>query len=352
MHTAHATLVLVKKHIQFSTEIPSEESDDELLLTSLAKPKLLAKYKHFVIARPQTSDSDDELDFLPKKTHRGSVSTRRSGVRVERPKKALKLQAPKADTGPSTHSTHKEQRGPGYGAEETCTDAEILLHSREVHVIVRPTGFLDLPPEAILLCLWNLPFEDIERCRTLNRQIYRLISGSLHMRYRAKQDRAGMEENHYAFQGQSWSIPERISKLHDLEKRWLEFRPTVIYQLNIKHTDFPQVTADYFLAPYRIGGELRGVRYIQTSGSDELETTFTLVDFVKPLVAFGAAIEEHDLIAAVHLYVLLHFFPLTSHSYILEHFGPIKRADGRYAIIPLSGCTILEMLSRRTTPFG
>lgn len=220
----------------------------------------------------------------------------------------------------------------------------------------RRTGFLNLPREVILLCLWDLPFEDIKRCRTLNRQIYNFISSCAYMRYRAKQDMAGVEENHCAFQGQQWAIPEKVSKLHDLEKRWLEFRPTAVYKFDVPDSGIPKVTSDYFLVPHDIGGESKAVKYIQTSSGGcecELKGNFTFIDFVKPFVAFGAAIEEHDLIAAVHLYVRLHIFSvILSLTYVSEHSRPFKRAVGRHVIISLSGCTILEVLGRGTAPFG
>ncbi|KAJ7199575.1 hypothetical protein GGX14DRAFT_572604 [Mycena pura] len=254
----------------------ADESDDELLLT----PKTHHMYKHSVCALPQTRtpDSDDELDLLsPNKTHHSfrSACTRD-------------------------------------GCNDSSVDGRVLKGPRKLYrhvgggktrVTVYPTGFLDLPPEVILLCLWDLPFEDIERCLTLNRQIYTLVSGCAHMRYRAKQDRAGVEENHYAFQGQPWTIPERMAKLRDLEKRWLEFRPTTIHKLTIHNTGFLKVTADYFLTPHHINGESsKAIKYIKTSGGGcELESTFTVIDFTKPFVAFGTAIEEHDLIAAVYL---------------------------------------------------
>jgi hypothetical protein len=291
----------------------ADESDDELLLTFTSSK---AHHKHSVCV-PQTPDSDDELesddaddelDLLPRnKTRHSSACTRyRHAQRTQ-----------------DMDTMNSDPNADGEGAQDTCTDTESILRPSKTRVTVCPSGFLDLPREVILLCLWDLPFEDIERCRTLNRKIYSLISGCPRMRYRAKQHRAGVEENHYTLRGQpSWPIPERISKLRDLEKRWLEFRPTAIYnELKVHNTAMPKVTSDYLLAPHVIGDKLTGVKYIQTSSGGcglERELRFTLIEFAKPSVAFGAAIEEHDLIAAVQLYVFI-FFPVILLIYMLEH---------------------------------
>ena len=291
--TASATLVVRGKTQRPVENSTADESDDELLLTTKTCTQLTTKtrthHKHSVCALPQTRtpDSDDELDLLsPNKTH------------------------------PSSRSACTRD-----GYNDSSVDGWVLKGPRKIYRQTRvTTGFLDLPPELILLCLRGLPFEDIERCLTLNRQIYSLVRGCAHIRYRAKQDRAGVEENHYAFQGQPWTIPERMDKLRDLEKRWLEFRPTSIHKLIVHNTaGLPKVTADYFLAPHCMNGEKsKGVKYIKTSGGGgELESTFTIIDFTKPFVTFGTAIEEHDLIAAVYLYVLLRFL-LSSYSYVLE----------------------------------
>jgi hypothetical protein len=282
-----ATLVRGKKQRAMPVEnSTADESDDELLLVTTTKPHRYRYHKHSVCALPQTPDSDDELDLLSPKTRPSSTSACRRD-----------------------------------GYNDPSVDSQMLKGPRKIYRQTRvTTGFLDLPPELILLCLRGLPFEDIERCLTLNRQIYSLVRGCAHIRYRAKQDRAGVEENHYAFQGQPWTIPERMAKLRNLEKRWLEFRPTSIHKLIVHNTaGLPKVTADYFLAPHCMNGEKsKGVKYIKTSGGGgELESTFTIIDFTKPFVTFGTAIEEHDLIAAVYLYVLLRFL-LSSYSYMLE----------------------------------
>jgi hypothetical protein len=309
----------------------AEESDDELLLTSTKThhKHSVSHHKHSVCALGEL-ESDDELDLLQLSPRNKTRHTSRCACTsvdsclLNRGPNVRKLHrhANRTQDMHCTRSSDPNADGEGAHAQDRCTDTEIIVHvlrpSKTRVTTVCPTGFLDLPHEVILLCLWDLPFGDIERCRTLNRQIYSLISGCAHMQYRAKQDRAGVEENHYAFQGQPWPIPERISKLCDQEKRWLEFRPTATYNFEVRNTGCPKVTPDFFLAPHMINGEQKAVKYIRTGTSLSGRDTFTLVDFTKPFVDFGAAIEEHDLIAAIHLYVLLHFFSVILLIYVLE----------------------------------
>jgi hypothetical protein len=289
-----------------------DDSDDEILLTSHTMPY---KYRARPVAMrplpqdPNTDESDDEIDLLPPRMPR-----RKRRDRYDSPVYGRVLKRAKCDPFTSADD------------QDADLDDEILLSPRKTRhkSVTEPfcppstTRFLDLPHEVILLCLWDLPFEDIKWCRTLNRRIRGLIDGCPQMTYRGEQDKAGVEENPYAFQDKSPS--DRMTDLRDLEERWLEFRPTAIYERSIRNTSFPQVAADYYLAPHIVGGESTAVRYTRTCHGD-LEEPLHLLEFSKPFVTFGTAFEEHDLIAAVHLYVLLHSF-LSSCSYVLEYLRP------------------------------
>ncbi|KAJ7152096.1 hypothetical protein C8R46DRAFT_1042963 [Mycena filopes] len=167
-----------------------------------------------------------------------------------------------------------------------------------------PPQFLDLPPELILSCLANLPRVDIDSCvKCGNRLLHGIIASSVLLRYLREQELAGVEEN----PSLPWAlgISERLAKLKERETAWqnfsglsthsiaLDFVPTGIYELG----------SDIFLVGNPADPLTRmstGVKYVNTSpASNSTPSEWGEVKADKPVIDFGTALEEHDLLAMV-----------------------------------------------------
>ncbi|KAJ7875446.1 hypothetical protein B0H13DRAFT_1009175 [Mycena leptocephala] len=161
--------------------------------------------------------------------------------------------------------------------------------------------FLSLPPELILACLANLSFSDLDSCSQCgNRLLRNIIDTSVLLRYRRRQDRAGLEENSYV--ASHLSISDRLENLQRREESWLNFAPRLTHTITI---DFPtpglyDLTSDiYFVGDTADPntGLCTAVKAIHTSPG--FETQWRTINAGRPIIDFGTALEEHDLIAIV-----------------------------------------------------
>ncbi|KAJ6535754.1 hypothetical protein B0H19DRAFT_1271476 [Mycena capillaripes] len=162
--------------------------------------------------------------------------------------------------------------------------------------------FLSLPSELILACLVNLPSADLDSClKCRNRLLRSIILNSVFLRYRRAQELAGVEEN--ADRPLNLGISDRLACLRRREASWLTFAPRSRHTIS---TDF-QTTGLYDLTSeiYFVGDTAdpntslcTSLKYVYTSPGTEASQWHT-INAGKPIVDFGTALEEHDLIAMV-----------------------------------------------------
>lgn len=160
--------------------------------------------------------------------------------------------------------------------------------------------FLNLPPELILACLADLPFSDLDCLRCGNRLLRDIIDNSVLLRYRRKQERAGLEENlHIA---SDLGLSDRLENLERREESWLNFTPRSTHTITI---DFPtpglyDLTSDMYHVGATVDpntGLCTAVKSICTSPG--FEAQWRTINAGGPIIDFGTALEEHDLIAIV-----------------------------------------------------
>ncbi|KAJ7093422.1 hypothetical protein B0H15DRAFT_832283 [Mycena belliarum] len=170
-----------------------------------------------------------------------------------------------------------------------------------------PLQLLDLPPELILACLVDLPYTDLSSClKTRNRLLYNIIANSVLIRYRLVQDKACVAENSPRMADSS--ILDRLAALRRHEADWLNFTPRSRHTLTIdfETSGVYDLTSDVYLVgntPDPITSLCTGIKYIHTS-PDADAPRWQLVEAGKPIIDFGTALEEHDLIAMVTYNVL------------------------------------------------
>ncbi|KAF8173964.1 hypothetical protein K438DRAFT_1728158 [Mycena galopus ATCC 62051] len=162
--------------------------------------------------------------------------------------------------------------------------------------------FLRLPPELILACLASLPFNDLDSCLKCGSRLLRdIIRESVFLRYRREQKRAGVEENPNLTS--NLAVADRLAELRRRETNWLSFTPlsTHTIALDFETTGLYDLTSDmYFVGDTADPntGLCTGIKYMRTSPGSEAPE-WRAIDCGKPIIDFGTALEEHDLIAMV-----------------------------------------------------
>jgi hypothetical protein len=163
-------------------------------------------------------------------------------------------------------------------------------------------NFLHLPPELILACLSHLPLSDIFSCVKSGNRLFRdIILASVSIRYRREQARAGVEEN--TTQTSDFVISDRLYDLRRRELNWLTFAPNsrLTVPIDFQPTGLYDLTSDiYFIGDTADSNTLlsTAIRYMHTSPGSE-PPVWGRIDAEKPIIDFGTALQEHDLIAFV-----------------------------------------------------
>ncbi|KAJ6484043.1 hypothetical protein C8R45DRAFT_1000026 [Mycena sanguinolenta] len=158
---------------------------------------------------------------------------------------------------------------------------------------------LELPPELILACLENLPFNDLDAClETGNRLIRDLIRDSVVIQYRRKQLRAGVEENPQL--ASDLVVSDRLLELQRREDDWQNFSPRSTHgiTLDFETSGLYDLGSDIYFVGDSPDPKTRmctAIKAIHTSPGAEWRT----IDCGRSIVDFGTALEEHDLIAMV-----------------------------------------------------
>ncbi|KAJ7354226.1 hypothetical protein DFH08DRAFT_42273 [Mycena albidolilacea] len=159
--------------------------------------------------------------------------------------------------------------------------------------------FLQLPSELILACLESLPFDDLDSClKCGNRRLADIIHGSVFIQYRHEQKRAGVEETPLA---SNLAVADRLGYLKDREANWLSFAPRSTHTLPIhfETTGLYDLTSDIYFVGDTADPTSRTctrIKYICTTPGPE---SWHTIDVGKPILDFGTALEEHDLIAII-----------------------------------------------------
>ncbi|KAJ7191284.1 hypothetical protein GGX14DRAFT_601033 [Mycena pura] len=173
--------------------------------------------------------------------------------------------------------------------------------------------FLDLPPELILACLVHLPFNDLTTCLNAgNRLLHDILADSVLMRYRAEQEYAGIEENLHVLS--NLVISDRLKELRRREEDWLDFSPRARHTitLDFRTTGLYDLAADIYMVgdtPDPATSLCTAIKYVYTSpGPDTAQ--WHCINAGRPIVDFGTALEEHDLIAIVT------YAPVAAHSQV------------------------------------
>ncbi|KAJ7192325.1 hypothetical protein GGX14DRAFT_595855 [Mycena pura] len=160
---------------------------------------------------------------------------------------------------------------------------------------------LTLPSELILACLAHLPFSDLTSCLKVgNRFLRDIILTSVLIRYRLELERYGVEET--AALTSHLVISDRIQELRNREANWLNFTPRSRYTISVdfKTTSIYDLVSDVYLVGDTADpttGLCKALKYIHTSGTETPQ--WNRIDIGKPIIDFGLALEEHDLLAAV-----------------------------------------------------
>ncbi|KAJ7150076.1 hypothetical protein C8R43DRAFT_497076 [Mycena crocata] len=161
---------------------------------------------------------------------------------------------------------------------------------------------LDLPPELILSCLAHLNLTDIHSClKAGNRVLASVIVNSVLIRYRLELGRACVEES--MKQAGNQALADRLASLRTREDNWRNFTPRSRHTVAV---DF-QTSGIYDLASdvYLVGDRgdspmplCTGLKYMVTPPGPE-GPEWRRIEAGKPIIDFGVALAEHDLIAMV-----------------------------------------------------
>ncbi|KAF7312002.1 hypothetical protein MIND_00212100 [Mycena indigotica] len=165
---------------------------------------------------------------------------------------------------------------------------------------------LDLPPELLLECVAYLSVRDVLACFRGNRQLHAVLASSAALRYRLLQAQLAVVENphHPALPG--LVAAERLALLEAREERWMALKPLSRHTLGLEfeNAGIYDVTGDYFLVgdvpDAQAGSMCRAIKYVATAPADDGELPeWRRIWVGKPIVDFGMAVEELDLIAVV-----------------------------------------------------
>ncbi|KAJ7697230.1 hypothetical protein B0H17DRAFT_1328952 [Mycena rosella] len=162
--------------------------------------------------------------------------------------------------------------------------------------------FLGLPSELILECLVHLPYADMISClKTGNRLLHDIITNSVLIRYRVEEHRACVDENP-AQTGNS-VVADRLAALRRREDNWLNFTPVSRQTLVIDFvtSGVYDLASDIYLVgdtPDPNASLCTAIKYIYISPGVEAPQ-WQSINARKPVIDFGTALEEHDLIAMV-----------------------------------------------------
>ncbi|KAJ6572810.1 hypothetical protein DFH09DRAFT_1152731 [Mycena vulgaris] len=159
---------------------------------------------------------------------------------------------------------------------------------------------LNLPPELILACLAEVPYADLSSCLATGNRLLRdlIINSPVLKRYHQEREAACVEVN----PSSDAAVSDLLADLRRREEAWLHFAPQFRHTIPI---DF--VTSGvYDLASdvYLVGDTpaantllSTGLKYVHTSPGEAPQ--WQRLDAGKPIIDFGTALEEHDLIAVV-----------------------------------------------------
>ncbi|KAJ7304746.1 hypothetical protein DFH08DRAFT_654716, partial [Mycena albidolilacea] len=161
---------------------------------------------------------------------------------------------------------------------------------------------LDLPPEIILACLLHLSFHDLNSClRCGNRLLHDIITNSVLLRYRRKQELAGVEGNPFFLSNSGTSY--RRADLRTREVNWLSFSPrsTRAIPPDFESGGIYDLASDIYLVGNRADpntGLCTTINYMYTSPRLDLPE-WREINAGRSIIDFGTTLEEHDLIAMV-----------------------------------------------------
>ncbi|KAJ6612856.1 hypothetical protein B0H10DRAFT_2222746 [Mycena sp. CBHHK59/15] len=166
-----------------------------------------------------------------------------------------------------------------------------------------PLHLLDLPTELVVACLAYLDFRDIESCLdTGNRLLRETIENSVLIQYQLAQEAASVRENPERIA--ELNIAQRIIELQRHEATWLNFahEPSRTITLDFVSGGIYDLASDLYLAGKRLdpnSSTCHGIKYAYTSPGSSDDLRWTEIDVGKPIVDFGSALTEHNLIAIV-----------------------------------------------------
>ncbi|KAF8173963.1 hypothetical protein K438DRAFT_1610310 [Mycena galopus ATCC 62051] len=169
--------------------------------------------------------------------------------------------------------------------------------------------FLKLPSELILACLASLPLSDLDSCLQCGNRLLRdIIRNSVFLRYRRKQEHAGVEENPHL--ESNLVIADRLAELKRRETNWLHFTPRSMHTiaLDFETAGLYELTSDmYFVGDASVPNTrlCTRIQYIRTSPGSEA-SQWRAIECGKSIIDFGTAVEEHDLVAMISAFSTVH----------------------------------------------
>ncbi|KAF8988170.1 hypothetical protein BDQ17DRAFT_1374286 [Cyathus striatus] len=165
---------------------------------------------------------------------------------------------------------------------------------------MRPT-LQTLPLEIITMIFTHLPISSLPACLRTSRFIHSAIKESLELQYALEKDKAGVEDNR--FDRSKPSISEKLNLLKEREDAWKTFNYKFMRELEgfeLPKSDMFNVIADTIFVGRddpRNPKLTSALKFARLPVDSEEPMAWETLDVGKSIITFGAALEEHDLIA-------------------------------------------------------
>ncbi|KAF8989716.1 hypothetical protein BDQ17DRAFT_1434265 [Cyathus striatus] len=161
----------------------------------------------------------------------------------------------------------------------------------------------NLPVEIISQIFSYLPLSSLPACALTSRLYDHVIKGSVTIQYALAKEKAGVEDSPLIGGIEKFSVSEKLSLLAAREDAWKQFNYKFVKKITV---DLPRsklynIIADTLIVgcddPQNTTGITIALKYLRLPRNSEGEVVWRTLDVNRPIISFGAALEEHDLIA-------------------------------------------------------
>lgn len=172
----------------------------------------------------------------------------------------------------------------------------------------QPSPLFKLPSEILTGILANLSLHGLVTCKQTCKKLKELYDSSSQLQYIAELEIAGMIDNPYC----SMNVAERLEMLRKREDAWAALQPGFSTTIPIPKpaAGIYDVTPNNYLLGVAAGPFQQLTLGIQSMAlpsnpNEALASPPVFINLAKHIIDFGTSIEEHDLLAAVTMYVLI-----------------------------------------------